>query len=1191
MVDNFLIFFAAAGNKKQIIIVIIKNFINFVCHNHTNMKHLGKSCETLIFSKHFVALVIFTIITSVVFAQSVTVRFSGLLDGTTYQRLDSVKVSDISRGWTETVYYPDTIAILSQTGYAETNTLYDENLYQNVPNPFDCTTTAELSVHKRTDVNIQLLDINGRPLSTYNGILNAGIHKLEITAQKPQTYILNAKVGAKSYSIRMVNIGNGTYNSIKYIGQSQDLIAKLECINQFMTGDNMGYIGYATINGNATASSAVIQQQFANQYITLNFSSQSSLPNVTTLAATDISHTSAIINGRGFGGETHGFLYGTSPENLQYNVTAPQSLIEDFSYQLTNLTPETTYYFMAYATNQAGTTTGETLSFTTTSELSSTIPEVVTNQATAISSTSATIGGTLLNGGQNTTVGFLYGTSEDNLQYFLTTSLTSNQNFSLELSSLTPNTTYYYAAYATNSAGTDIGETLSFTTEQEYLPTAPEVVTNQAISISTTSATIRGSLVSGEQNSTVGFRYSSSEANLQYNVTASMTSTQNFSYRLSGLTPNTTYYYAAYATNSAGSDTGEILSFTTASESDPSAPEVVTNLAATVTSTSAIIRGTLLNGDNNTTVGFLHGTLEADLQYNVTASLSNSQDFSYRLSGLTPNTTYYYAAYATNSIGTSTGETLCFTTVSETTPTFPEVITLNATDIGPTNATINGQLLNGEQAATLGFMYGTNTNNINLQHNVIATQTNSGYFSYQLTELSPNTTYYFKAYATNSVGTDNGEILSFSTTPSSSQYDREINFSGLANNIYNTYAYYYIELDSVRIENLTQNWSRMLYFPDTTLYINFPGRQIIDENISSTDNIKFIGYTTYRETSYTSDPQTITPSMNRNLRLLFHIPYCDDKTIIIRIQDCEPITYNGITYYNSGIYTEGQYLTSRGCDSTVMLDLRIRNYIFNELYVNTCEEEYEFGDTIITESGSYQQTFISHNGCDSIVSLNLTLEQGFRDERDGNVYCTITYGNQVWMKENLRYLPQVYPPSNTSANMARYYVYDYSGTNTTNAKATENYEKYGVLYNYDAAMISCPAGWHLPSDTEWTMLEIYLQNNGYNFDGYVDSDNNRDTHNVIAKSMAANNGWTTSEVSNAVGWLQEKNNASGFNGKPGGENYIQGFQNINQCAIWWTSTPNTGSNCWDRYLFFSRDFCNRTNNHRSIGMSVRCIQD
>lgn len=829
----------------------------------------------------------------------ITVKFSGQLNGTTYQRLDSVKVSDISKGWTETIHYPDTIAILRQTNDLETISFDNDALYQNVPNPFDCTTTVELAISSQSNVSIQLIDINGRILSTFNGPLNAGTHKFEISAEKPQTYILNAKVDNKYYSIRMVNIGNCCGNSINYIGYSENITAKLECENQFTLGDNMGYTGYATIDGNITTSGTIIQRQTANQNITLNF------------------------------------------------------------------TPQST-----------------------------TQPEVITYLASSVGATTATMRGYLLNGGQNTTLGFIYGEDEDDLQY---------------------------------------------------------------------------------------------------NVISTQISNQEFSFRLAGLSPNTTYYYMAYATNMAGSDYGEILSFTTTSADAPS--------------------------------------------------------------------------------------------------TQPEVITLPATSIGPTSATINGHLQNGGQA-TLGFMYGTTPYNYNLQHNVIATQTSNYDFSYQLTDLSPNTTYYFKAYATNSLGTDDGEILSFRTTPTTSEYDIEINFSGLANNNFNTYANYFIPLDSVIIENQTRNWTRTLYYPDTTLYVNFSsGRLIIGSDIASSDRIKCTGYTTYRSRSYTSEMQTINPSSNINVNLRFHIPYCDDKTVVIELQDCEPITYNGITYDQSGIYTIGQYLTYKGCDSTIILDVRIRNHIFNEITVNTCEETYEYCGHIYTESGIYQHSFVTAHGCDSLVSLVLTLGNGFRDERDGNVYCTITYGDQVWMKENLRYLPQVQPPSSTSATSPRYYVYGYNGNNVNEALATENYQKYGTLYNHPAAMAACPAGWHLPSDTEWTLLEIYLENNGYNFDGYVDNDNDRDTHNVIAKAMAATSGWVTSEETNSVGWLQQKNNACGFDGKPGGEKYIRGFQNINELAIWWTSTPNTGDNCWDRYLFFSRNFCNRTNNHRSIGMYVRCVQD
>jgi uncharacterized protein (TIGR02145 family) len=61
--------------------------------------------------------------------------------------------------------------------------------------------------------------------------------------------------------------------------------------------------------------------------------------------------------------------------------------------------------------------------------------------------------------------------------------------------------------------------------------------------------------------------------------------------------------------------------------------------------------------------------------------------------------------------------------------------------------------------------------------------------------------------------------------------------------------------------------------------------------------------------------------------------------------------------------------------------------------------------------------------------------------------------------------------------------YDYNGTSVTDAKATDNYKTYGVLYNWPAAKAACPPGWHLPTDAEWTALENYLIANGYNYDG------------------------------------------------------------------------------------------------------------
>jgi uncharacterized protein (TIGR02145 family) len=94
----------------------------------------------------------------------------------------------------------------------------------------------------------------------------------------------------------------------------------------------------------------------------------------------------------------------------------------------------------------------------------------------------------------------------------------------------------------------------------------------------------------------------------------------------------------------------------------------------------------------------------------------------------------------------------------------------------------------------------------------------------------------------------------------------------------------------------------------------------------------------------------------------------------------------------------------------------------------------------------------------------------FTDERDGNVYKWVRIGNQIWMAENLRYIPHVSPVREEGG----IWVYDYDGTNVNMAKQTTNYEKFGCLYNWEKASTIPPKGWHLPSDKEWLILEKLL---------------------------------------------------------------------------------------------------------------------
>ena len=146
----------------------------------------------------------------------------------------------------------------------------------------------------------------------------------------------------------------------------------------------------------------------------------------------------------------------------------------------------------------------------------------------------------------------------------------------------------------------------------------------------------------------------------------------------------------------------------------------------------------------------------------------------------------------------------------------------------------------------------------------------------------------------------------------------------------------------------------------------------------------------------------------------------------------------------------------------------------------------------IMKSGAIVGQYNVNTEVDSVIFYKPTIEETtsgtFIDSRDGNEYNWVQIGDQIWMAENLKYLPSVVGSGTGSETTPYYYVYGYNGTNVADAKATDNYATYGVLYNWTAAMDGeassttnpsgiqgvCPAGWHLPSDAEWTELTDYL---------------------------------------------------------------------------------------------------------------------
>jgi hypothetical protein len=88
------------------------------------------------------------------------------------------------------------------------------------------------------------------------------------------------------------------------------------------------------------------------------------------------------------------------------------------------------------------------------------------------------------------------------------------------------------------------------------------------------------------------------------------------------------------------------------------------------------------------------------------------------------------------------------------------------------------------------------------------------------------------------------------------------------------------------------------------------------------------------------------------------------------------------------------------------------------------------------------------------------------DERDGHTYKSVKIGKQIWMAENLAYLPKV----SRKTEQGGIWVYGYDGIDKDAALMNDNYKKYGCLYDWETAKTICPKGWHLPSKSEFEEL-------------------------------------------------------------------------------------------------------------------------
>lgn len=213
--------------------------------------------------------------------------------------------------------------------------------------------------------------------------------------------------------------------------------------------------------------------RYGNEVTFTTTSNEISLPILTTLAATEITETTALSGGEvtSAGGTTilaRGICYSITPNpTISNNVIDAILSTGPFASALINLESNTTYYVRAFATNTSGTGYGNEITFTTSDTTTIELPTLTTTAVTDIFNTTAISGGNVLTEGSSTIIarGICYSINPNPITIDDVIDATGTTGpFTSLLIDLIPGTVYYVRAFATNASGTAYGNEVTFTT-------------------------------------------------------------------------------------------------------------------------------------------------------------------------------------------------------------------------------------------------------------------------------------------------------------------------------------------------------------------------------------------------------------------------------------------------------------------------------------------------------------------------------------------------------------------------------------------------------------------------------------------------------------------------------------------------------------------------------------------------------
>jgi uncharacterized protein (TIGR02145 family) len=238
-----------------------------------------------------------------------------------------------------------------------------------------------------------------------------------------------------------------------------------------------------------------------------------------------------------------------------------------------------------------------------------------------------------------------------------------------------------------------------------------------------------------------------------------------------------------------------------------------------------------------------------------------------------------------------------------------------------------------------------------------------------------------------------------------------------------------------------------------------------------------------------------------------------------------------------------------------------------------------------------QVSLVTKSATSSIL-FNPDVTYGSVSDIEGNRYKTVEIGTQVWLAENLKTtkfndgtpIPLIINKFPWTGNTPGYGWYE------NNEAIFKNI--YGAYYNWDAVSTGklCPTGWHVPSDEEWKILEMFLGMS-------------REQTEIVTVWRGSTEGSKIKETG-TINWVQESatgTNESGFTGLPGGVCYVsiagasqyRNYLGEGISGVWWTTTElySPYDLVWLRGINYDSSMINRFENTKASGLNVRCIKD